>query len=71
MLRNKRGGHEQLPTSVSSFDSRIKGAVLCHQDQHLSWIEWTDDRENIFSFARGPDPIALYQWWLTRGGPVA
>jgi Protein kinase domain len=71
MLRNKRGGHEQLPTSVSSSDSRIKGAVLCHQDQHLSWIEWTDDRENIFSFARGPDPIALYQWWLTRGGPVA
>ncbi|HUK94662.1 MAG TPA: serine/threonine-protein kinase [Gaiellaceae bacterium] len=67
--RNKRGGHDQA-TSTTPF-SDIRGIVFCHHDQHRSWIEWTDNRLNVYTVASGSDPTQLYQWWATRAGPLS
>jgi serine/threonine protein kinase len=68
VVRNKKGGHDQATASAASF--QIKGALLCHHDANRSWIEWTDNRLNVFSIATARDPNSLYAWWATRGGPV-
>jgi serine/threonine protein kinase len=67
-VRNRKGGHNQATPSTSSL--QIKGAVLCHHDPNRSWIEWTDNRLNVFAIATGRDPFSLYAWWAARGGPV-
>ncbi len=67
--RNKRGGHEQA-TPATPF-SDIRGVVFCHHDQHRSWIEWTDNRLNVYSVASGPNADLLYQWWATQAGPLS
>jgi hypothetical protein len=69
VVRNKKGGHEQTPSSPPS--SQIKGEVFCHHDPSRSWIEWTGDRLNMYSVAIGRDPPRLYEWWASRGGPIA
>ncbi len=65
--RNKKGGHEQATPSTPF--SEIRGAVLCHHDQDRGWIEWTDNRLNVYSVASGRNRIALYEWWATEAGP--
>jgi len=67
--RNKRGGHEQAKPAASSSD--IRGVVFCHHDQHRSWIEWTDNRLNVYTVASGPNAALLYQWWATQAGPLS
>jgi hypothetical protein len=67
--RNKRGGHEQATASAPV--SEIAGVVFCHHDQHRSWIEWTDNRLNVYSVASGPNATVLYQWWATQAGPFS
>ena len=67
--RNKRGGHDQATPTTPFTD--IRGIVFCHHDQHRSWIEWTDNRLNVYSIASGPDPTRLYQWWATQAGPLS
>ena len=67
--RNKKGGHEQA-TPTTPF-SEIRGVVLCHHDQNRGWIEWTDNRLNVYSVASGPSPALLYQWWATEAGPLS
>ena len=66
-VRNKKGGHEQESSSTPTPATR--GAVSCHHDRNLSWIEWTDDRLNVFSVATGRDPIPLYAWWRPPADP--
>jgi hypothetical protein len=67
--RNKRGGHE--PATPASPLSDIRGVVFCHHDQHRSWIEWTDNRLNVYTVASGPNANLLYQWWATEAGPLS
>jgi serine/threonine-protein kinase len=69
VVRNKKGGHDQASSGTPA--SEIKGAVLCHHDRNRYWIEWTDNRYNVFSVASGPSGIRLYDWWATRAGPAA
>jgi len=63
--RNRKGGHE--PSDLSP--PQVHGAFLCYHDQHSYWIEWTDDRHNVYSVASGRSPVRLYDWWAEQGGP--
>jgi hypothetical protein len=47
----------------------VKGWVLCHQAGNRSWIEWTDNRVNVYANANGPDGQRLYDWWSRLAGP--
>jgi hypothetical protein len=62
-----RTGHVAL-TSPTPQD-RIRGDVLCHRQAGRSYIEWTDNRVNVYATAYGPDPLSLYDWWSRVAGP--
>ncbi len=62
-----RGGHVAL-TAPGPTD-QIKGDVLCHQEGDRSWIEWTDNRLNVYTTAYGPEALRLYDWWSRLAGP--
>jgi hypothetical protein len=65
--RNRKGGHD--PSGLLPPAPQIRGAFLCYHDQHRGWIEWTDDRHNVYSVASGRNPVRLYEWWAEQGGP--
>jgi serine/threonine protein kinase len=62
-----RGGHVALTAPTPS--DRIKGDVLCHRDGDQSWIEWTDNRLNVYARAYGPESLQVYDWWSRLAGP--
>jgi hypothetical protein len=48
------------------------GRVFCYRSQGTeSWIEWTDERTLIYSWAWREDlnDRRLYGWWFNRAGP--
>jgi Protein kinase domain len=62
-----RGGHVALTAPTPS--DRIKGDVLCHREGDRSWIEWTDNRLNVYATAYGPESLQVYDWWSRLAGP--
>jgi hypothetical protein len=65
----RRGtGHTALDPGIPPGD-RAKGWVLCHRTGNRSWIEWTDNRLNVYANAYGPEGQRLYDWWSRLAGP--
>jgi hypothetical protein len=57
--------------STWSIDGTPYGQVLCNDAGGFAYIEWTDDRVNISSFAYHEelDYADLYEFWATEAGP--
>jgi serine/threonine-protein kinase len=62
-------GHTALDPATPPDNRRVKGWVLCHQAGNRSWIEWTDNRVNVYANANGPEGQRLYDWWSRLAGP--
>jgi serine/threonine-protein kinase len=64
-----RAGAGHTALTPSSASETAKGDVLCHSEGGRSWIEWTDNRLNVYATANGPDGQRLYDWWSRLAGP--
>jgi serine/threonine-protein kinase len=64
-----RAGAGHTALTAASGSGAAKGDVLCHSEGGRSWIEWTDDRLNVYATANGPDGQRLYDWWSRLAGP--
>jgi serine/threonine protein kinase len=66
--RSSTGGRQ--PAASPPF-SKIRGAVLCHHERNRAFIEWTDNRRNVYARASGPESKfdELFLWWENEAGP--